>query len=347
MHFSLPRSQIYLTAIPKTGCTSAMNFFVGIESWLENRKLNLSQVNFNERIEIEYEDSLGSAIHSRESKSQIYLVDSDYSPKNQTTIATFRNPYDRFTSFWFDKVVLLRDQSYIDFGLLNFANFEDLNLDIIRSSAKFFLTQNIDISSNLDPHVKPQIFFYKPGIKYDLFVETEDLNTIPGELVRHSTRYRMLEDLDFPEFNDSLPSHPEDFYDEELSFLLRKFYALDFDFIRDQTGNDFQSVSKNERQFENSDLLQIEKSRRQNAIKALRTQSDNLRTQSDNLRTQSDNLRTQSDNLRTERDNLRIERDNLRIERDNLRIEREVIFNSRSWRYTAPLRKLWERQKPI
>jgi hypothetical protein len=319
MDFSFPRSQVFLTAIPKTGCTSAMNFFTNLEDWLEKRKINISEVDSCETIKIDYEDEPGMSIHEMNSKSQNYLVGIDFQPDVQTSIAAFRNPFDRFASFWFDKVIKLRDPHYFHFGLLNFPSFEKLTLDAIRASAKNYLSQNIHDAKNTDPHCRPQYYFYKPGMNYDLYIDTEKLSNLPKVLSEHADRYRVISNLEFPIFNRLRKTYSTDFYDEELSLLVRKFYQQDFNFIKEQSSVDFQSISDRDSQNLSFDLNEINKRRIQNAIK---------------------NFTSERDHLVSERDHLVSERDDLVSERDHLVSERDQLVSSRSWQFMAPARKV-------
>ena len=221
MDFYFPRSQIFLTAIPKTGCTSAMHFFTGLENSLEKINLNLTDSNFEEKIEIEYVESVMS-IHELGDDSQRYLVLSDFSLLGQTSVAAFRNPFVRFASFWFDKVIQLRDRHYFNFGLTNYPSFEKLKIEDIRDSAKSFLSQDSQDQKNLDIHFRPQYYFYKEDLNYDVLIETEKLSDLPRILASKENRYRLISELEFPKFNTSLSSYPSEFYDDELSLLLRK-----------------------------------------------------------------------------------------------------------------------------
>jgi hypothetical protein len=267
------------------------------------------------------------------SKSQNYLVGSDFQLDAQTSIAAFRNPFDRFASFWFDKVIKLRDPNYFHFGLLHFPSFEKLTLDAIRASAKNLLNQNFHDAENVDPHFRPQYYFWKSGMNYDLYIDTEKLSNLPKVLSEHADRYRVTSDLEFPIFNRSIKTYPSDFYDEELSLLLRKFYEQDFNFIKEQIGIDFQSISKRDSQNFSFDLNKIEKKRVQNAIK-------NFASERDHLVSERDRLVSERDRLVSERDHLVSERDHLVSERDHLVSERDHLISSRSWQFMAPARKV-------
>ena len=274
------------------------------------------------------------------SKSRDYLVGSDFHSGPQTSIAVFRNPFDRFASFWFDKVIKLRDPHYLDFGLLFFPSFEELTLDAIRTSAKNFLSQNFQDAKNVDPHFRPQYYFYKTGMTYDLYIETEKLRNLPKVLSENSDRYRVISDLEFPTFNRLIKTYPSDFYDEELSLLVRRFYEIDFNFIKEQTSVDFQSVSERDSQNLSFDINEIEKRRIQNAIKNLIAERGHLISERDHLISERDHLISERGHLISERGHLISERDHLISERDHLISERDHFVSSRSWQFMAPARKV-------
>jgi hypothetical protein len=64
------------------------------------------------------------------------------------------------------------------------------------------------------------------------------------------------------------------------------------------------------------------------------------KSERDILKIEKDNLTIERDTLTIERDNLTVERDALTTERNILITERDNLLNSRSWRFTKPLRKM-------
>ncbi len=73
---------------------------------------------------------------------------------------------------------------------------------------------------------------------------------------------------------------------------------------------------------------------RDNAV----AERDNAVAERDNAVTERDNAVTERDNAVTERDNAVAERDSAVAERDSAVAERDGLFNSTSWRITAPIR---------
>jgi len=69
------------------------------------------------------------------------------------------------------------------------------------------------------------------------------------------------------------------------------------------------------------------------------TERDNLEMERNSLTEERDRLIIEKNNLVAERDSVIVERDELITDRNELVIERDGLINSRSWRFTKPLRK--------
>ena len=338
MDFTFPRSGIFLTTIPKTGCTSAINFFTALEVELERIKTNLFEFNSDTELVLSYPDRFES-IHESGSPSKNFLSENLLKYENLTSIATYRDPYKRFASFWFDKVILLKSREYLDFALKKYDKFENLDLGEIRNSAKIFLEENSHDTQNLDLHVRPQFYFLSEHAKYDLYFETEALRDIPEKLANFSSDFQPLRKLDFPHFH-STQLNLEFFYDDELSFLVEKFYELDFSFIKNFSEHDFQRSDFRLSHLTEDSMRKIEMSRARTGSMNLKVERDELTRQRDELTRQRDELKQQRDELTQQRDELTQQRDDLISERDAAAGALSTVVNSRIWRFTKLYRKL-------
>ena len=56
MDFYFPRSRIFLTAVHKSGSTSAMNFFGALEQYLDMSNLSIDQHSNEAEVELNYLD---------------------------------------------------------------------------------------------------------------------------------------------------------------------------------------------------------------------------------------------------------------------------------------------------
>ena len=67
---------------------------------------------------------------------------------------------------------------------------------------------------------------------------------------------------------------------------------------------------------------------------------DSLKRDYDNFRNKNDALKLENDALKLENDALKLENNALKNNLSNLQTELELVYNSKSWRVTAPLRKV-------
>jgi hypothetical protein len=296
MNFCFPRSKIFLTSIPKTGCSSAISFFTHLELWLEEKDKFIDEVDSKESIKLKYPKEFW-AIHSPESNAKFYSTESVFQENSPLRIATYRNPYDRFASFWFDKVILLQDSSYHRFAIEILDQIEDLDMKLIRDAAKKFLVKSDSNSASLDHHFMPQYQFFDAEQNYEIYVETQELSTLPKKIAQFSPDHKNFERLIFPKFHSTNLPDVKDFYDDELKTLVNKFYEKDFKFISEIGGGEQNVVISKKKvdSLKSRKLIEFKRSLRSVAY-----------------------LIVERDNLIVERDNLIVERDNLIVERDNL-----------------------------
>ena len=230
MDFFFPRLELYLTAIPKAGCTSSMNFFTSLELFLLNNDLTLSDNLDDVSIELKNED-LASRVHLSDSPTSRYLttIKSALIPSSTLFIGIYRDPIARFESFWIDKVVLQRDSNYFTLSNSLLREKEITSIVDTTDAAKVFLN-TLDFSKPefIDPHIRPQSSFMLPVERYDLLLETKNLDHLPRYLAEKSPKYNFLRKLKFPHHNQPLPLLKNALLDFELVNAIYKVYESDF-----------------------------------------------------------------------------------------------------------------------
>ena len=236
MDFYYPRSQIFLTAVHKSGSTSAMNFFGAMEDYLVKNDLEMKNSNNFSAVELSYKE-MPWEIHSDQNLATQYVVRSDFNPQSKIlcSIAIVRDPLERFTSFWFNKIVLMRDSKYYEVAKRYFQNVEISNIESIRENAKEFLKSD-DFSNRFvgDVHLKPQTVSIQDNRKYDLVIETKGLNQIPQRLVEKFPHFGFMESSKFPHYNNTEKELTGSFYDNELVNLVLNAYCEDIKLLESE-----------------------------------------------------------------------------------------------------------------
>lgn len=187
MHFFFPASDVFVTAIPKTGCTSVLNFMYAVEESITTHAKPLQG--------LEYLPDFRQ-IHMPEIVSR-FRVDAS-SPRAEDAavrFATLRNPVDRALSCWVDKFVLAQ-------GFRIFEAFYDRpwfpwnirSVDGISCSLDLFLRE-LETSPGFllcNPHWAPQSELLLRNIAYDFFAETTQFHGLPGALARYTPQMALF-----------------------------------------------------------------------------------------------------------------------------------------------------------
>lgn len=231
MHLYYPRSKVFLTCIYKNGSTSAKNFFGAFEMYLDESKLDIDDINNQVHPQLRYAEPPWK-VHSDNELSKKYVVDHDIENNDVCSIVILRNPLERFSSFWFNKMVLMGEVTYFKMAMKFFPNSDIKSMDQIRESAKEFLKssdfQEIFLT---DIHLQPQHFSIQKNRAYNLYVETSLLGELPSILSEKFARYKILKHTVFPHFNSTLPEYMSKFYDQELVDVIERYYREDFDLL--------------------------------------------------------------------------------------------------------------------
>jgi hypothetical protein len=212
----------------KNGSTSVKNFFGAFEKYLSDSNVNIENSNNLFHPNLTYVDPPWK-IHSDNELSKKFIVDDDFEGDDVCSIVVLRNPLERFSSFWFNKMVLMGEVSYFKLATRYFPNSYIENMDQVRECAKQFL-ESSDFQERLttDIHLHPQYLSIQHNRTYDFYIETSELNKIPLLLSEKFAKYEMLKHNTFPHFNSLVPEYSTTFYDEQLVDSIKLHYSEDF-----------------------------------------------------------------------------------------------------------------------
>ena len=105
MSFYFPRQKIYITVPYKNGATSALNFFVSVEKYLESEDAHLSELDSLDRLNINQD----FRVHAKSGEFSAEPFRKLATKKNMKNadirFFIIRDPYKRFSSFWHDRIM--------------------------------------------------------------------------------------------------------------------------------------------------------------------------------------------------------------------------------------------------
>jgi hypothetical protein len=139
-------------------------------------------------------------------------------------VAFVRNPFDRFVSFWSDKI----QGNGMNDGI------RALGFDVGMG-----FVETVRIAAEIpdeatDPHIRSQSFLLLDGnhrLRPDVVCRFERLTT-DWNLVREIVRFRTgIEMVRLPHRRVSDHNHFNEYYDNETRYLIRRRYALDFEHL--------------------------------------------------------------------------------------------------------------------
>lgn len=225
-HYFLPKTKIFFTVIPKTGCTSLKNYLFDLES--------SSEIIGSQKASAEY---LEMTIHSAKLLSQ-YRVRGMTSSKIRQGIKVLvlRSPYTRALSAWVNKF-LYAQHDFSIFSLYKDKPFTPVDFESIRElngAFEAFLRELLENEEFLasDPHWRPQSSFVSDPADYEIVVETRNLETLPLSL-SNLPRFSGLPELrPFPILNSSRPNLIQHLGSDSAWNLVEQIYSQDFELLR-------------------------------------------------------------------------------------------------------------------
>ena len=90
-----------------------MNYFGTIENLLNNSNIMLENLNVELSANLDFSDN-PAMVHLDKEIAIKYMVKDDFLHEGTVnlSIAIIRDPFDRFVSFWFNKIVSMQDTTY-------------------------------------------------------------------------------------------------------------------------------------------------------------------------------------------------------------------------------------------
>ena len=338
MDFYFPRSGIHLTAIPKNGCTSVMTFFTALEFFMSNK--HESSVNTSRIPKLDYSFLENCKdIHQGNSPIWKYRVKNPPLEKNRdvTNFLVLRNPYQRFSSFWFNKVFEVHDFYYAPFALNVLPILPEVkNVDMQKYAEEFILS--LDIRGFLDAHIRPQFQFLSSDVDYDLILETNDLSKLPSHLSNTNARFRFLSEVEIPRLNESESFKEGSFFSSKLIGAIDKFYEKDFDLMRKYD----LKIQVPEIADESSANFNLDKRTSNVQRFLLQTIEDKnrLSQQRDELAQQRDELAQQRDELAQQHFQITQLHNELAQQRNETNLVVHEILNSKTWKFFSVFGKI-------
>ncbi|CAN2173791.1 Sulfotransferase [Candidatus Nanopelagicaceae bacterium] len=326
-----------------------MNYFGALENFLSEKDTSIEFMKQELEVNFTFPDD-SWMVHVNRDLAIRYMVDRDLKSDEFTSysIAILRNPFDRFASFWFNKIVLMGDTTFYRLSKEYFPSLEISNSEAIRESAKKFLisTEFNHLLEN-DAHLSHQYLSILLEKKYDLYLETKDLSYLPKLLSQNNPLYKCLEEIEFPSHNLTDKVLTENFFDAELYAMVRELYKKDFELIGSLGLLSNRDIMLETGEHNGNVLAAINQARKNGLYRGvfhLLDLEDSKNILVDIATQQRDELTQQRDELTQQRDELTKQRDNLISERDAAAGALSAVVNSRIWRFTKLYRKLRSRK---
>jgi len=224
-NYYLPSTDILFTVIPKTGCTSLVNYLFDVEQISSGQKAkNLGEV------------GLGLGIHGLPELQRLRINSLNLSRFADTLkILVLRNPYERILSAWLNKFLYAQGDFSIfsrhkqeAFTPVRFETIADLNLSFLEfllrlSQDSFFLKS--------DAHWRPQSSFVSNAQEFDLVFETSSLYMLQGALAKVPRLTDITENRSVPKLNATRPGLDGLIGSKAAWLLVDEIYFDDFELL--------------------------------------------------------------------------------------------------------------------
>ena len=228
MHFYFPASRVFVTAIPKTGCTSILNFLHAVDIGLDEADGESTTTR------LKYLANYRQ-IHMTDYAGR-YRVGPDSGVPREAAVrfATLRNPVDRTFSCWIDKFVLARgDRIFKAFHTRSWFPWEIGTVESLQGSFDAFLSE-LETSPRFlrcDPHWAPQADLLLPLGDYDFFVLTPQLSTVAHQLADRVRSLTGIRDQGIPRFHTTDSQDLRVLMTEQSIRRLQDLYRQDYELL--------------------------------------------------------------------------------------------------------------------
>jgi hypothetical protein len=228
LSFYFPRQNLYITVPYKNGATSALNFFVSVEKYLESNNCLIKDLDHLDGLTINQD--FGVHAKSGQYSAEPFRALATRANHDKADIRFFiiRDPYKRFSSFWHNRIMNGPDPYFAKIHNKLSAKFDLHDSQDVQLAAIEFLNDLAKPFSKpiTNGHLWPQIYLTK-GKQYDLIVETEDLVNLPSILANMSENFRAFQSLSLPRLNISANSEFPLLWNQEMKEIFKKNYAAD------------------------------------------------------------------------------------------------------------------------
>lgn len=228
MSFYFPRQNLYITVPYKNGATSALNFFVSVEKYLESNNCLIKDIDHPDGLTINHD--FGVHAKSGQYSAESFRGLATRANHDQADIRLFiiRDPYKRFSSFWHNRIMNGPDPYFAKIHNKLSAKYDLHDSQDVQLAAIEFLNNLAKpfTKSITNGHLWPQIYLSKDKC-YDLMVETDDLVNLPYILANKSENFRAFQSMSLPRLNISANSEFPLLWNEEMKNVLKKTYLAD------------------------------------------------------------------------------------------------------------------------
>ena len=233
MSFYFPRQKIYITVPYKNGATSALNFFVGVEKFVESKSAYLKDLDHLDELLIDHDFGVHAKSGQYSAEPFRALATKKNLERADIRFFIIRDPYKRFSSFWHNRIINGPDPYFAKIHSKLSAKFNlHEDTDVQKAAIEFLGDLSKPFTRPItNGHLWPQIYLTK-GKWYDFLIETEDLIQLPATLANKSNNFRAFKGLALPRLNISANSEYPLLWNEEMKNKFKKSYEADLTFYK-------------------------------------------------------------------------------------------------------------------
>lgn len=224
-HYFYPKSNIFYSLIPKTGCTTVKNFLYAVESHYVTGESQLPSV-------------LDAKLGVHREPSTHYLTRRSRPPRGSLSLVVLRDPYSRVSSAWLNKFLYAQEDYslYHRFRQEDFVLGNDFGFEQIQPAFESFLLKlRGDYSFlNSDRHWKPQSSFIRNINDYTLVLETSNLHELPKALEDNGIQQHITSSYELPHFNKTMNGLSFGLWTDKTIQLIQDIYKNDLALLESQ-----------------------------------------------------------------------------------------------------------------